>query len=189
LEQTVSDLTEIMLLVGASEGRSPAAGVFLFHGRGWYPRVTALMGSAASTSVSLVVVSTDPEDPDLQRAEQLGLRSASRLDPGDPRMEAWRRWVANLPPATLAPPVLPVAPPPTAPPVLEQDRARALALLLGRGLTHREAEIALLAAKGLRNGEIARRLFLSEATIKGTMRRAYRKLGVVRRSGLLALLR
>ncbi len=42
----------------------------------------------------------------------------------------------------------------------------------------REQEVVDLLAQGLRNREIAERLFISEVTVKAHLRRAYRKLGV-----------
>ncbi|MGE5133788.1 MAG: AAA family ATPase [Gemmatimonadota bacterium] len=65
----------------------------------------------------------------------------------------------------------------------ERDRARA-----GRGdgaqLTRTEQEIAELAGAGLRNHEIAARLFLSPKTVEANLTRAYRKLGVRSRAEL-----
>jgi DNA-binding CsgD family transcriptional regulator len=51
-------------------------------------------------------------------------------------------------------------------------------------LTHREREIAVLAAEGLSNEEIAEQLFLCVPTIKSHLNRIYFKLGVVRRGQL-----
>jgi len=174
------------MLLTAPEERAAITGVLLFHGRGWYSRVAALLGSPAATLVSVVVVSTDAGDPDLQHAERLGLRFSFGPDPGNPRVEAWRRWVASLPVSNSCEPD---SPPPAAAVAPGEDAARVRNLLVSRGLTRREVEIALLAASGLGNPEIAQQLFLSLATIKGTLRRVYGKLGVTRRAGLRALLR
>jgi DNA-binding CsgD family transcriptional regulator len=69
----------------------------------------------------------------------------------------------------------------------EHGRARA-----GRGdegqLTPTEREIAGLAGAGLRNQEIAARLFLSPKTVEANLTRAYRKLGVRSRAQLARLL-
>lgn len=50
------------------------------------------------------------------------------------------------------------------------------------GLTPREVELVDCLAEGLSNGEIARRLFLSEKTVKNHLGRIYAKLGVGSRS-------
>ncbi|MCC6848155.1 MAG: response regulator transcription factor [Deltaproteobacteria bacterium] len=57
----------------------------------------------------------------------------------------------------------------------EEPRAR---------LTAREREITIHVASGLRNGEIARRLFISEQTVKTHLGRIFRKVGVRGRIGL-----
>lgn len=55
-------------------------------------------------------------------------------------------------------------------------------------LTHREKEVATLAAEGLTNRDIASRLFLSEVTIKKHMRSIFQKVGASNRTQLLKLL-
>jgi DNA-binding CsgD family transcriptional regulator len=52
------------------------------------------------------------------------------------------------------------------------------------GLTHAEASVVALAAKGRRNREIAEELFVTEKTVEAALSRAYRKLGVRSRSEL-----
>nr|WP_255672053.1 response regulator transcription factor [Glycomyces amatae] len=61
------------------------------------------------------------------------------------------------------------------------------ARLAGRveGLTSRETEIVALVARGLTNGEIAERLFISPATAKTHVHRAMMKLAVRDRAGLV----
>ena len=61
------------------------------------------------------------------------------------------------------------------------------ARLAGRveGLTTRETEIVALVARGLTNGEIAERLFISPATAKTHVHRAMMKLAVRDRAGLV----
>lgn len=54
-------------------------------------------------------------------------------------------------------------------------------------LTPREREIMLLAAKGLRNSEIAASAFVSEATVKTHMSRILAKLGVRSRAQIIVL--
>ncbi|MFF2964571.1 response regulator [Streptomyces sp. NPDC057963] len=65
-----------------------------------------------------------------------------------------------------------------------RDRARELV----GSLTEREAQVLAGLGKGLTNGQIAARLYLSEATIKGYVSRMLDKLGCVNRTqaGLLA---
>jgi DNA-binding NarL/FixJ family response regulator len=58
-----------------------------------------------------------------------------------------------------------------------------------RALTPREREVAQCAAAGARNKEIAWQLGLSEGTVKLHLFRAYRKLGVGNRVGLVLALR
>ena len=65
-----------------------------------------------------------------------------------------------------------------------RDRARQLAA----ALTEREAEVLACLGEGLSNAQIAARLYLSEATIKGYVSRTLDKLGCANRTqaGLLA---
>jgi len=56
------------------------------------------------------------------------------------------------------------------------------------GLTEREMEVATLAAKGMRNKEIASALFITEATVKFHLRIAFSKLGIDRRSKLAGII-
>ena len=53
-------------------------------------------------------------------------------------------------------------------------------------LTPREREIMTLVAAGLTNGDIARKLVLSEKTVKNHVHNTYRKLGVTRRGQAIA---
>ena len=55
---------------------------------------------------------------------------------------------------------------------------------LPAGLTEREHEVALLAAKGLHNSEIAEKLFLSESTVRTHLRTIFQKLDIDRRAKL-----
>ena len=54
------------------------------------------------------------------------------------------------------------------------------------GLSAREADVINLVAQGRSNGEIAKRLFLSEKTVKNHINRIYAKLGVVSRGAAIA---
>ncbi len=56
-------------------------------------------------------------------------------------------------------------------------------------LTEREREVAELAAKGLRNQEIAKRLYISENTVKHHLKVAFQKMNIDRRSRLIEMLR
>jgi len=55
---------------------------------------------------------------------------------------------------------------------------------LPAGLTVREHEVALLAAEGLHNNEIAEKLFVSENTVRAHLRTIYQKLDIDRRARL-----
>ena len=55
---------------------------------------------------------------------------------------------------------------------------------LANSLTDREREVALLAAGGLRNREIAERLYLSDGTVRNHLSTVYQKLNIDRRSKL-----
>ena len=56
-------------------------------------------------------------------------------------------------------------------------------------LTRREREVAELAAKGLRNPEIAQSLGISENTVKHHLKIAFQKMNIDRRSKLIDMLR
>jgi len=56
-------------------------------------------------------------------------------------------------------------------------------------LTEREREIAGLAAEGLRNNEIAEKLFVSEHTVRAHLRSIYQKLDIDRRAKLVQVLK
>ena len=57
----------------------------------------------------------------------------------------------------------------------------------GKVLTHREQTVLLLAAHGMSNKEIARRLHLADGTVKVHLHNIFEKLGVTKRSALAAL--
>jgi DNA-binding CsgD family transcriptional regulator len=56
----------------------------------------------------------------------------------------------------------------------------------GRGLTHREQQIARLVREGLSNKDIARTLELAQPTVKTHLLRMFRKLGVSSRTALIS---
>ncbi len=66
----------------------------------------------------------------------------------------------------------------------EDVRAR----LEERGVSGREAEVVGAVLEGLRNAEIARRLFITEWTVKDHLKHVFSKLGVSSRGGLLRAL-
>lgn len=74
--------------------------------------------------------------------------------------------------------VSPAAPPPPAP---------ATAVASRDDLSAREAEIMDVVAQGLTNTQIARRLFLSEKTVKNHINRIFAKLGVTNRAHAVAV--
>ena len=57
-----------------------------------------------------------------------------------------------------------------------------------RGVSGREAEVVGAVLEGLRNAEIARRLFITEWTVKDHLKHVFSKLGVTSRGGLLRAL-
>ena len=56
------------------------------------------------------------------------------------------------------------------------------------GLTAQQREIVILAGRGLTNGEIADRLFLSPRTVASHLYRSYPKLGIAGRHQLRGLI-
>jgi DNA-binding NarL/FixJ family response regulator len=70
----------------------------------------------------------------------------------------------------------------------DRDSARDRARRLVGSLTERETEVLAGLAEGLSNAQIAARLYLSEATVKGYVSRMLDKLGCANRTqaGLLA---
>lgn len=65
-----------------------------------------------------------------------------------------------------------------------KEISRALPGNTPEALTGRERKVALLAAQGLRNGEIAEKLFVTENTVRTHLYTAFQKLGVNRRAQL-----
>jgi DNA-binding NarL/FixJ family response regulator len=63
-------------------------------------------------------------------------------------------------------------------PVVAGKLMRTLRQPAGAGLSAREVEVLRLVARGLSNGEIGRELFITEATVKTHLLRAFAKLGV-----------
>ena len=63
-------------------------------------------------------------------------------------------------------------------------RPRRIALTGADALTSGEQRVVTLAVNGHTNAEIAKALFVSEKTVEGHLRRAYRKLGIRSRRDL-----
>lgn len=57
--------------------------------------------------------------------------------------------------------------------------------LMQKGLSHREADVALLVSKGSSNKDAASALFVTEKTIKFHLTNIYKKMGVKSRSQLI----
>jgi len=70
----------------------------------------------------------------------------------------------------------------------EDGGPRRMASMADLGLTQRQAEVLKLVAKGLPNSEIARRLEISENTVKQHAHSAYRLLGVSSRTEAIVVL-
>ena len=74
------------------------------------------------------------------------------------------------------------------------DESRIFAMLddvpeLKESLTDREREVAELAARGMRNSEIAETLHISENTVKHHLKNAFQKMNIDSRSHLIEMLR
>jgi DNA-binding NarL/FixJ family response regulator len=74
------------------------------------------------------------------------------------------------------------------PPQGADDTPRRMASMADLGLTQRQADVLKLVAKGLPNSEIARRLEISENTVKQHAHSAYRLLGVSSRTEAIVVL-
>lgn len=60
-----------------------------------------------------------------------------------------------------------------------------LGFLKQNGLSNRETEVAALVSKGLRNKEVANKLFVTEKTVKFHLTNIYKKLKINSRSKLI----
>lgn len=58
-------------------------------------------------------------------------------------------------------------------------------VLIQKGLSNREAEVAELVSKGLSNKEVANRLFVTEKTVKFHLTNIYKKMNVKSRAQLI----
>jgi len=71
--------------------------------------------------------------------------------------------------------------------LLSETNCRLMSMQISRMLTPREREVALTVSEGVPNKEVARRLFLSEGTVKIHLRNIYQKIGLKNRTALAAL--
>ena len=69
----------------------------------------------------------------------------------------------------------------------ERETGRRSWFRLTNSLTNREREIIVMVAEGLSNKEVAKRLSISEATVKIHLHNVYQKVGVANRTALAAL--
>ncbi|MDQ0643645.1 response regulator [Microbacterium murale] len=127
----------------------------------------------APTGIHVLVLTTYDTDADITRAIDAGatgyLLKAERPEELFAAIHA-----AAEGRTTLSPPV--------ANRVMNQMRGTASARL-----TQRETDILALLVEGIGNRDIARTLFISEATVKTHLSRIYTKLGVDTRSGAVAV--
>ncbi|WP_309051965.1 response regulator transcription factor [Streptomyces sp.] len=127
----------------------------------------------APTGVHVLVLTTYDTDADITRAIEAGatgyLLKAERPEELFAAIHA-----AAQGRTALSPPVA----------TRVMDRMRGAA---GPSLTDRERDILAQLAHGLGNREIARALFISEATVKTHLGRIYAKLGVDTRAGAVAV--
>ena len=59
-------------------------------------------------------------------------------------------------------------------------------VLIQKGLSNREAEVAELVSKGLSNKEVANQLFVTEKTVKFHLTNIYKKMNVKSRAQLIS---
>lgn len=127
----------------------------------------------APTGIHVLVLTTYDTDADITRAIDAGATGyLLKAERPEELFAAIRAAAAGR--TTLSPPV--------ANRVMSQMRGAASARL-----TQRETDILALLAEGIGNRDIARTLFISEATVKTHLSRIYTKLGVDTRSGAVAV--
>ncbi|GHA96584.1 MULTISPECIES: response regulator [Streptomyces] len=127
----------------------------------------------AGQDVHILVLTTYDTDADITRAIEAGATGYLLKAERPEELFAAIRAAAQGR-TTLSPPVASRV----------MDRMRGAA---GPTLTDRERDILGQLARGLGNREIARALFISEATVKTHLGRIYAKLGVDTRSGAVAV--
>jgi DNA-binding NarL/FixJ family response regulator len=145
-------------------------------GMGGLAALRRLRELASDTKVIVLTASENRED--LVEAMQLGASGivlkhdlTSVLVKSIRRVHAGEIWLhtSTTQAVMQRPDPAPPAPSIPVPPRLAQDRS---------GLTRKETEVAKLVAQGLRNREIANRMFISEQTVKNHLRSIFEKLHV-----------
>jgi len=133
---------------------------------------TRRIQSGGPGSPRVLVLTTYDTDADLTRSIAAGATGyLLKAESADELYSAIRAAAAGR--TALSPPVA--------------DRMMAQLRAPRPALTEREREILGQLAQGVGNREIARRLFISEATVKTHLGRIYEKLGVDTRSGAVAV--
>ena len=129
-----------------------------------------------SLSTRIVILSAAPEGDQISEAIRLGARGVVLKEMPSHlllqcvrRVHAGQHWVEQRSVGRLLEKLL---------------RREAASRQLAFDLTSRELEIVRLVAVGLRNREIAQRLFVKEGTVKIHLHNVYRKLNVVSRMAL-----
>lgn len=65
------------------------------------------------------------------------------------------------------------------------NQSKLFNVLVMKGLTNREAEVAVLTSKGLSNKEIGNQLFVTEKTVKFHLMNIYKKMNLKSRAQLI----
>ncbi|MGW0854053.1 response regulator [Streptomyces sp. NPDC002690] len=134
-------------------------------------RITAAAGESVGTGPHVLVLTTYDTDADITRAIGAGATGYLLKAERPEELFAAIRSAAQGR-TTLSPPVA--------------DRVMARLRTPPPALTDRERDILGQLARGLGNRDIARTLFISEATVKTHLGRIYDKLGVETRAGAVA---
>jgi DNA-binding NarL/FixJ family response regulator len=184
LRTMLSDLPQVSEVVEAANGQQALAAatgpepfdVVLLDVR--MPVMDGLTALEGMPGVPVVMLTSSEDGDTVRRALALGAKGyLVHGEFGEAELLATlltcsQGGMVLSPPAAVAL-AAPAAPPPPAESV---DRA-------GRhGLTVREAELVAALAEGLSNAQIAKRLFLSEKTVKNHLNRIYAKMAVASRA-------
>lgn len=124
-----------------------------------------------SKEVGIVVLTASERPEDALRAIRLGARAVvQKRFASETLMDAIRAAAEGLT---------------WLPPVLQAELAKQWREPEAKGLSPREREIVRLVALGLHNAEIAKKLFISEVTVKTHLNNIFQKLSVRDRVGLV----